>query len=123
VCLDTHIVVWLYAGLANKLSETAKETIDGCNVSIAQIVRLELQYLNEIGRITARPATIINSLSKSIDLRVSDWPLSSIIDEALKIRWTRDIFDRLLVGEARARAGGLITADKEIRKHFRHAIW
>jgi len=123
VYLDTHIVVWLYAGLTEKLTENAKKAINDREVLISQMVRWELQYLFEIGRIKAKPSNMIKSLSKSIDLRVSDCPLNEIIDESLKIRWTRDIFDRLLVAEAAAKGVGFITADKDIKTNLRQAIW
>ncbi len=123
VYLDTHIVAWLYAGLTDKLTTSAKKAIDDCDVFISQTARLELQYLYEIGRIKAKPGKIVAALSRSVDLRISDVVFSKIVDEALKIDWTRDVFDRLLVGEARARQAGLITADRDIQTHFRQAIW
>lgn len=123
VYLDTHIVVWLYAGLTEKLTENAKKEIDDCHVLISQMVRLELQYLYEIGRVRVKPSKIIKSLSKSIDLKISDCPLNEIIDEALKIDWTRDVFDRLLTAEAQAKGSGFITADENIRVNLKQAIW
>jgi len=123
VYLDTHIVVWLYAGLTEKITENAKKAIENCDVLISQLVRLELQYLFEIGRIKSKPSMMIKSLSESIDLKVSDFPLSEIIDEALKTDWTRDVFDRLLVAEAKTKGAGLITADDDIRAEFKQAIW
>ena len=123
VYLDTHIVVWLYAGLTEKFTDTAKNTIDGCDVLISQFIRLELQYLFEIARIKVKPETIVKHLSKAINLKVTNYPLERIIEEALKIDWTRDVFDRLLVGEVVARGSRFITADKTILSNLRRAIW
>ena len=123
VYLDTHIVVWLYAGLKNKLTENAKKTIEDCDVFISQMVRLELQYLFEIGRIKVKPSKIIKSLSKSINLKITDCPLNKIMDEALKIDWTRDVFDRLLTAEAKTKQSNFITADEDIRVNYSQAIW
>jgi PIN domain nuclease of toxin-antitoxin system len=122
VYLDTHVVVWLYAGLADKLTDSAKKTIDECDVLISQFTRLELQYLFEIARIRVKPEIIIKDLSRSINLKVSDYPLDCIIEEALKIDWTRDVFDRLLAAEAIARESGFITADENILSNLSHAI-
>jgi len=122
VYLDTHVVVWLYAGLADKLTDSAKKMIDGCDVLISQFTRLELQYLFEIARIRVEPEIIEKDLSKSINLKVSEYPLDRIIEEALKIDWTRDVFDRLLAAEALARGSGFITADENILSNLRHAI-
>jgi PIN domain nuclease of toxin-antitoxin system len=121
--LDTHIIVWLYAGLKEKITKNAKEKIENCELQISHFSRLELQYLHEIGRIKTKPAIIVKSLAKSINLKAADCPLNEIIDEALKINWTRDVFDRLLVAETKASGCLLITADKDIRKNFKHSIW
>jgi len=116
-------VVWLFAGLTEKLSERAKSAIEESRVLISQMVRLELQYLFEIQRLKSKPLTIINYLSKTIDLRVSDCPLHQIIDATLKTDWTRDVFDRLLTAEAVAENAGFITADREIRENLKQAVW
>ena len=123
VFLDTHIAVWLYAGLSEKISDKAKQAIDSCEILISPLVRLELQYLYEIGRVTAKPDTIIQALFKAIGLKISETPLLQIIDEALKIRWTRDVFDRLLSAEARLLGKGFITADETIRSNLNLAVW
>ncbi len=123
VYLDTHIVVWLYAGLLDKFTSKAKAGIDDNNVVI-QFVRLELQYLYDIGGIKVKADKIIGELSSEIDLRISECPLSNIIEEALKINWTRDVFDRLLVAETmRDQSLLLVTADKKIREKFTQALW
>jgi len=54
IYLDSHIVVWLYTGLTQKLSNLAKELINNNEIFISPIVRLELQYLYEIGRVTEK---------------------------------------------------------------------
>ena len=63
IYLDTHVVVWLYAGKIEKLSEQAKELINGHEVIISPVVRLELQYLFEIQRITDEANEIVSDLS------------------------------------------------------------
>ena len=64
IYLDTHVVVWLYSGLTDKLSELAKNLINANEVYISAIVRLELQYLYEIERINDEPDAIVRDLSK-----------------------------------------------------------
>jgi PIN domain nuclease of toxin-antitoxin system len=123
VYLDTHIVVWLYAGLTEKLTDIAKKTIEGCDALISQFIRLELQYLFEIARIRVKPEIIVKDLAKTINLKVSDYPLDRIVEEALKIDWTRDVFDRLFAAEAVARGSGFITADENILSNLKQAIW
>jgi len=123
VYLDTHVVIWLYAGLLDKITDAAKKAIDESDLFVSQMVRLELQYLFEIGRMKVRADTIISSLSKSIGLKISDIAFNRIIDEALKLKWTRDVFDRLLVAEAKTLKHGIISADRDIQANFKLTIW
>ena len=123
IFLDTHIAVWLYAGLIGKISKNAQQAIDTNEVIISPIVKLELQYLFEIGRIKVKPETIIKSLSQSIGLRMSETPLDQLVETALKLNWTGDVFDRLLVAEAKAVGSGFITADSTINAQFKNTVW
>ena len=123
VYLDTHVSVWLYAGLVNKITDKAKKAIDQSDLFVSQMVRLELQYLFEIGRLKVKTDTIIKSLSKAIHLKISDIAFNQIIEEALKISWTRDVFDRLLVAEAKSSGHGFISADRNIQANFKQTIW
>jgi PIN domain nuclease of toxin-antitoxin system len=123
VYLDTHVAVWLYAGLVNKITDAAKNAMDESDVFVSPMVQLELQYLFEIGRIKVRADTIIKSLGKSIQLRISEIAMNQIVEEALKISWTRDVFDRLLVAEAALAKRGFISADRDIRSNYTQTIW
>ncbi len=90
---------------------------------VSPLVKLELQYLFEIGRITFKPDTIIKNLFAAIGLTVSETPLQQVIEEALKINWTRDVFDRMLSAETMVTGGGFITADEKIKSNLKPAIW
>ena len=63
IYIDTHIVVWLYAGQVEKLSDQAKDLLNDNEIQISPIVRLELQYLNDIKRITASAPNFCHNLS------------------------------------------------------------
>jgi len=123
VFLDTHITVWLYAGLIEKISQTATQSIEANDLLISPMVKLELQYLFEIGRITVKPDTIVKNLFADIGLKISETPLQQIIEKALNISWTRDVFDRLLSAEAMVVGGEFITADENIISNLKLAIW
>ena len=45
------------------------------------------------------------------------------VEEALKINWTRDVFDRMLSAETMVTGGGFITADEKIKSNLKLAIW
>jgi len=124
VFLDTHIVAWLYDGMVSKLSKVAEEAIERSSVlAISPMVRLELQYLREIGRILAPPTEILAELRQSIGLKESEPSLAAIVDSALGIEWTRDTFDRLIVAEAQSLNADLVTKDVRIRENYERAIW
>jgi len=67
--------------------------------------------------------TIIKYLAKSIQLRISEIAMNQIVEEALKIRWIRDVFDRLLVAEAAIANHGFISADRDIQTNYTRTIW
>jgi PIN domain nuclease of toxin-antitoxin system len=123
IYLDTHIVVWLYAGLTDKLSNLAKSLINEHELYVSQIVRLELQYLYEIERIKDPSDTILADLFNRIGLRVCEKDFNLTIGQALEISWTRDPFDRLIVGNAMINTNILLTKDKNILSNYPKATW
>lgn len=61
--LDTHAIVWLYAGDIERLSPTAVEVIETHALVISPMVQLELTYLHEIGRLMVSGADIVGDLA------------------------------------------------------------
>jgi PIN domain nuclease of toxin-antitoxin system len=87
------------------------------------MVQQELQYLKEIGRITAESALIIESLNYSIGLEVCQLPFAQIVTEAITQDWTRDPFDRLIIAQSRVRKTPLLTKDRTILEKYTLAFW
>ena len=50
---------------------------------------------------------------------VDDIPLTSLMRHALRLDWTRDPFDRMIVAHSSARRVPLCTTDRNIRAHYR----
>ena len=123
IFLDTHVVVWLYLDPANLLPVSVQEKIQEEPVAISPAVALELEFLREIKRLAVRPENLIRHLQKEIGMELVDEGFIRIIQSAKSLRWTRDPFDRLIVGQAVASGLGLITKDRQIRKHFAGAFW
>ena len=123
IYLDTHIIVWLYAGKIEKLSEQAKELINDHEVIISPVVRLELQYLFEIQRVTDKANEIIFDLSDRIGLKICDKNLNTIVGGALDLSWTRDPFDRIIVANAAIDQNILVTKDQNILENYEKATW
>lgn len=123
IYLDTHVVVWLYAGKIETLSEKVKDLINNNQVIISPIVRLELQYLFEIQRITDEARLIVSDLSDRIGLKICDKNFNTIISNALDYSWTRDPFDRIIVANADVNHNILITKDQNILNNYKKAMW
>lgn len=123
IYLDTHIVVWLYAGLTAKLSDCAKHLINENELYISPIVRLELQYLYEIGRITEKSDDIVLEIVSCLDLKVCKKDFNLIINQSVIINWTRDPSDRLIVSNASVDKHILLTKDYHILNHYENAVW
>jgi len=123
IYIDTHIVVWLYAGQVEKLSEQAKDLLNDNEIQISPIVRLELQYLNEIKRITSSAKDIIMDLSNSIGLEVCKKNFNNIMSIAMELNWTRDPFDRIIVANAALNENHLVTKDQMILENYSKALY
>ena len=124
IYLDTHVAAWLYAGRVDLLSSRGAKLINAeKELMISPAVVLELEYLHEIGRLTVGGNTIVQSLAAQIGTRVQDLPFAAVIESALDLDWTRDPFDRLIVGQASIAKSRLLTKDATIRRHYRQATW
>ena len=123
VYLDTHVVVWLYAGEHARLTRTARRLIETESLLISPVLLLELALLEETGRIRARAQTIFAALQEALGLSACDLPFADVAAASLQHNWTRDPFDRLIVAQAIGRRAPLITKDRLIRRHFKDAIW
>lgn len=121
--LDTHVVVWLYAGEIDKFPVRIREIFEKEEVMISPIVLLEIKYLNEIKKMNADPSLVFENLSSSIGLKLCSLPFFRIITEAIQLNWTRDPFDRIITATAIAQNALLLTKDKSILDNYNNAFW
>jgi PIN domain nuclease of toxin-antitoxin system len=122
--LDTHVVVWLYAGNVKALSRLVAERItNDDDLVISPVVALEIDFLHEIGKVTEAGETMIADLGRRLALRLARSPFADVVAAAKSLVWTRDPFDRLIVAHAVAENANLATRDSVIRRHFKRAIW
>lgn len=87
------------------------------------MVKLELEYLYEIGRIKLAADQILAALHEEIGLQIADASFASLVAQANKLSWTRDPFDRLIVAHAMVANASLVTRDNLIRDNFSGAVW
>lgn len=123
IYLDTHIILWLYEGKMNIFPNKVLQVMANGKLFISPLVMLELAYLYEIRRINTPSHQIVSTLNQEIGLTICDLPFSQVIQSAMVQTWTRDPFDRIIVGQAAVNQSPLITKDVLIRTHYVHAVW
>ena len=121
--LDTHVVAWLYAGATKLLSARARVAVERDPLLISPMVILEPEFLRQMGRLTVGAHAVVEGLRARIGLEVCDLDFSRIVASAREVTWTRDPFDRVIVGHAIAAGRGLLTKDRSVRRRFRAAFW
>ena len=121
--LDTHVVVWLYAGDIERFPREARQAMESHELLISPMVILELQYLRETGRLTVEAHTVVAALAKILGLQACEWGFNQVVLEALAQAWTRDPFDRIIVAHAVARNLPLLTKDDTILANYKKAFW
>jgi PIN domain nuclease of toxin-antitoxin system len=121
--LDTHVVVWLFAGDLGRLPPAARRRIEGGPIAISPMVELELQYLHEIGR-TSRPGReVVADLAGRLGLGRATADFGEVVERAASLGWTRDPFDRMIVATALAGGCPLLTRDESILRNCSTACW
>ncbi|PWG62956.1 type II toxin-antitoxin system VapC family toxin [Sediminicurvatus halobius] len=124
IYLDTHVVAWLYARGGSAVPEPVALRLEASEgIRISPMVRMELQYLFEIGRVAERPLPVLDALGAALGLSLCNLPFSAVVRQAEEESWTRDPFDRLIVAQARLADAPLITKDASIHEHYALATW
>lgn len=122
--LDTHVVVWLYAGEHDRFPPTLRRRLDADSLRISPMVRLELGYLHEVGKITDAPERILGELARAVGLTEDTQPFGRVIDVAQRVTFTRDPFDRIITAQAVAAKDELATKDEHILAAYpKHTVW
>ena len=107
--LDTNAIIWLGQG-----HRRAKPLITrGTALYISPASLLELQLLNEVGRVRL-DAGGLEAVAHDERWLLDDPPASEWFLRAADLSWTRDPFDRLLVAHARLRGWRLATGDSMV---------
>jgi PIN domain nuclease of toxin-antitoxin system len=115
--LDTHVLIWLVLGSKRLAEFSWLEHHRPWGVS--PVCFLEIQLLAEIGRLSVRNPEFTRAVTEDPRFTVDDIPMLTVIRHGLRLDWTRDPFDRLLVAHSLARRLPLCTADRHIRTHHR----
>lgn len=119
--LDTHVALALYEGRSAGLSPRVRHALEAGMASLSPMVLLEVELLNEIGRIRPRAHEVAASLSEQLSIRVATDTFAEVARGALPLAYTRDPFDRLIVAHAAVRRVSLVTFDEVLLRHCRFA--
>jgi PIN domain nuclease of toxin-antitoxin system len=121
--LDTHAVVWLAGGQQARLPAPARAVLDRAPIAVSPMVRLELAYLAEIGRVTETAGEMLERLAPALALSTAAASFEEAARHGEPLSWTRDPFDRLICGHAAADGAWLLTADRHVRASFSAGWW
>jgi PIN domain nuclease of toxin-antitoxin system len=118
------VAVWLHAGLLERISAMAKREIEDNDLLLSPMVLLEMEYLYRRKRIAVEPVALFSYLNTTFGIGLCDYPFPAVTLAAIGVGWTDDPFDRIIVAQAAANHDApLITADAEIRRHYKPAVW
>lgn len=121
--VDTHVLVWLYAGARERFPESVADALSRATLLYSPMVRLELAFLQEIGRITVAPAVLLEDLAGRAGLRPAEASFERVTQVAASLTWTRDPFDRLIAAHALADDLPLFSADRSMLANCAVARW
>ena len=121
--LDTHAAVFLYEGRGEIFGAAARNLLERATLHVSPLVRLELGFLREVGKLTVEPDLLLGALAADCGVTPTSDALDALVPLAQPLAWTRDPFDRLLVATALLHQVPLITRDARIQENFAGAVW
>jgi PIN domain nuclease of toxin-antitoxin system len=124
VYLDTNVVVWLAQGSLTRISPAVRDVLEQAELLISPMVLVELEYLYEVNRIQLPSRDVLLKIEHEVGVRICDLPFPLVASVVVDEKWTRDPFDRMIVAQAKANGlAPLVSADEEIRQHYRRTLW
>jgi PIN domain nuclease of toxin-antitoxin system len=121
--LDTHAAIFLWEGKVELFGAGSREILERSVVRISPMVRLEMQFLKEVGKLKVDPDQILGSLGSDLGVTTTSDPLDALVPFAMPLSWTRDPFDRMIVATAILHEAPLVTRDGRIHDNFPGAVW
>jgi PIN domain nuclease of toxin-antitoxin system len=113
ILLDTNAVIWIDQNHAR--ARALVKATGPLRLSPATV--LELQFLNEIGRLRLRSG--LRDVVDDERWEVDEPPALEWFMRSAEEAWTRDPFDRLIVAHARVRRCRLATGDRRVLEQLR----
>lgn len=124
VATDTCVTLWLAQHAAKRLSRRALEILAEAELYVPSCVWLEFDFQHQKNAIRNPSSQAVKHLlAKDFSLVTRTLDVGDLCAAAASLSWTREPFDRLIVGEAMALKLPLVTSDRTIREHYKKAIW
>ena len=123
IYIDTNVAIPIFVGKLSVLPGKAKKLIERSKLLMSPMVKLELQYMFELGRIKVDADEVLKKMQNEFDIKLGERAFRDVCNKAESISWTRDTFDRLIVAEAMLANMPLITSDRTILAHYKKAVW
>lgn len=121
--LDTHAFHAFGEGCVGRFGKDGRKILASADLFVSPAVLLELHYLRESGRLSIDPDAFYADVLREGEVTESADGFAAVVREAKSLAWTRDPFDRLIVGAAMLHRAKLITKDANIHEHFDGAVW
>ena len=115
--LDTHFLLWILT--ASRRLKDYPWLMNYQPWGISPVSLLEIQFLNEIGRLEARLPELTEQLAGDTRFFIDDLPLIDLVRTGIILTWARDPFDRLICAHSQARRLPLCTADDHVIRNHR----
>jgi PIN domain nuclease of toxin-antitoxin system len=115
--LDTHFLIWLVLESKRLANFPWLDRYRPWGVSPVSF--LEIQFLAEVGRLSVSNPEFTSTVMKDRRFIIDDISLETLVGHTLRLEWTRDPFDRLLVAHSLARRVAFCTTDRTIRSRHR----
>ncbi|OCX75567.1 hypothetical protein A6M23_02130 [Acidithiobacillus thiooxidans] len=121
--LDTHALVWFYAGVVERFAAEIQRVLEVHDLLVSPMALLGVQHLCEKVDVMVTPDTLFAELAQTIGLAVCSIPFAMVTRSAFALSWTRDTFDRLIVARAMVYGRPLVSKDRLIAQYYPHTIW
>lgn len=121
--LDTHAAVFLWEGEIGLFGGRSRDLLERAALFVSPVVRLELRFLFEVGKLAVDADTILGGLVADVGLELAGESLAAVAAQAMSLSWTRDPFDRMIVATAALHRAPLITRDERMQAAYPAAAW
>lgn len=120
--LDTHSLVWRLLD-PKRLSRRIRSLFlkEDNSFLIPVICLLEMQYLTEVGRITADIEQAMEAIHEEPAFQVVPYD-EAVMLHSLRLTTTRDPFDRIILAHALASSTKIITKDRWMKNMAPHLV-